>query len=100
MKSPYSSVTIKVPQDRLEHLHDYMFDLIDNALWDRHFDTIEFILENCDVPSTPVSILLTILTATAPAKSKLIFREGFYSRVEGFLAESGQFEEGLLNGLE
>ena len=58
------------------------------------------LLQNINVSEYSVDLLLGLLTATLPARSKLRSRAQFFSEVEAVLKERGQWEDNLLVGLE
>jgi len=57
-------------------------------------------LRQVDVRIFSTDLLLGILTATLPAKSKLPSRTPFFGKVEAIIKRRGEWEKGLLTGLE
>jgi hypothetical protein len=83
---------------------DVIFDGLDNLCWECHhagnwkkFD--EFI---ASVKTTEHStcVLLSLLTCSAWAKSKLSNRSEFFERCKKTIEDRGENERGLLDGLE
>ena len=79
---------------------DEIYDLIDDLFHVGEFERVNSILQDLDLKNTETDLLIGYLTATLPAKNKLPYRETFYRKVEKLLKERGDYEDGLLNGLE
>ena len=79
---------------------DLLYEHIDETLLAGEFDRVDGLLEAVDPAKESVSVLVTILTATLPARKRLAKRKGFFIAVERALRESGCLESGLLTGLE
>lgn len=73
---------------------------MDSEMRSGHFDRISRVLSGVDVARYSVEILIGLLTATLPAKDQLDSRPEFFGRVEAYLRATGEYEDGLLSGLE
>lgn len=94
---------------RAERLHqsgftasalDLIYDETDALLRHGKFALLDSVLVDLSVDSMSAEILIALLTATLPAKSKLASRREFFQRVSESLARRGILEQGLLSGLE
>lgn len=79
---------------------DLLYDAVDEMLRRREFPEVDAILRDANVADLSINILIGLLTVTLPARSRLSSRAEFYTRVEDILRQRGEFEEGLLTGLE
>jgi len=79
---------------------DLIYDQIDTLLRSGDLPRIDAVLQRADVNSLSTDLLLGLLTATLPARTRLASRRGFFNRVEAVLRKRGDWEDGLLNGLE
>jgi hypothetical protein len=79
---------------------DLIYDKIDKMLTEGQFSLIDSVLNDLDVEIHSVDILLGLLTSTLPAKTKLQGRKAFFLAVEQDIKRRGEWEEGLLTGLE
>jgi hypothetical protein len=79
---------------------DLIYDQINWRLKEQKFYETDQLLQNINVADHSVDLLLGLLTATLPARSKLRSRAQFFSEVEAVLKERGQWEDNLLVGLE
>jgi hypothetical protein len=79
---------------------DIIYDQINWRLKEQKFYETDQLLQNVNVAEYSVDLLLGLLTATLPARSKLRSRAQFFSEVEAVLKERGQWEDNLLVGLE
>ena len=79
---------------------DISYELIDDLLHAREFASCASQLEGVDVSLYSIDVLLTLLTATLPARSKIGTRASFFKRVEDELRRRGELEDGLLDGLK
>jgi len=79
---------------------DIIYDYVDKQLKTQRFYDIDQILTNVKVIEQSADILLALLTATLPARSKLSERAKFFSEVEEALKQRGEWENDLLVGLE
>ncbi|MBI3463237.1 MAG: hypothetical protein HY000_09285 [Planctomycetes bacterium] len=79
---------------------DLIYDSVDEFLRTSEFERLDLILANVAVAKLSVDILLGILTATLPAKSRLPSRAKLFKCIEQELKTRGRYEQGLLIGLE
>ena len=79
---------------------DLVFDRIGNFLVKCKFQEVDSILEDVRPERLSVDILLGLLTCTLPAKTKLSTRAALFVKVEKEIRKRGEWEEGLLSGLE
>src|SRR3990172_8235788 len=79
---------------------DVLYDRVDDLLKARQFSTVDDLLRQADVGSISVDVLLGLLTATLPARSRLAARSKFFADVEAAIKMRGEWEDGLLAGLE
>ncbi len=78
---------------------DIIFDAIDELLHARAFAFCSSILSDVDAAQCSADVLLALLSATLPVKSKLPTRGSFFQRVERELRRRGEYEDDLLDGL-
>lgn len=79
---------------------DDIFDQC-NSLFDQSkFEECDRILSKVPIEETGTDLLLGYLTATLPARRSLPYRPEFYRKTEEIIRKRGEWEEGLLNGLE
>jgi len=86
--------------DRTDTALDLIYDSVDELLCEGKFELLNSILSHTSVNTLSVDLHLAILTATLPAISRLPSRPRFFDEVEQVLRYRGEFEEGLLSGLE
>ena len=86
--------------ERTDAALDLIYDSIDDLMRNEEFQRIESILARISITDLSTDILLGILTATLPAKSRLPNREEFFNAVEQTIRQRGEYEEGLLAGLQ
>lgn len=79
---------------------DLIYDSIDEMLLHGNFAEVDMLLSDAPVNDLSVDLLLGLLTATLPARSKLTHRLDFLNQTRASLCERGELEEGLLSGLE
>jgi hypothetical protein len=79
---------------------DLLYDKSDELMRTGQFEGLDMILQRLHAGELPVDVLLGLLTATLPAKSRLPSRAEFFTATERILRERGEYEEGLLTGLE
>ncbi len=79
---------------------DIIFDQIDEMLLEGEFARVDHFLRAASVADLSVDILLGVLTATLPAKTRLANRPAFFAKVEQTLRYRGQCQDGLLVGLQ
>lgn len=61
---------------------DLIFDTIDGMFKIRDFDTCDYLLQTLDPRSMQTVIILSYMTITLPAKSKLPNRQSFYFKAQ------------------
>jgi hypothetical protein len=94
------------PVTRLEqHGHidaalDVLYDRVDDLLKAHQFGAVDDLLREANVGSLSVDVLLGLLTATLPARSKLSARAKFFAEAQNVIRSRGEWENGLLAGLE
>jgi antitoxin (DNA-binding transcriptional repressor) of toxin-antitoxin stability system len=79
---------------------DLIYDQVDEWMHRAEFDRLDGILENLPVADLSLDILLGLLTATLPAKRRLVSRAKLFHEIEQVLRDRGDYEDGLLVGLE
>ncbi|HWD18547.1 MAG TPA: hypothetical protein VHB20_04665 [Verrucomicrobiae bacterium] len=79
---------------------DLVYDYIDNLLTNSEFNRVNSILRNVALADASSDVLLGLLTSTLPARRKLWSRSRFYNDVELEFRRRGEWEEGLLTGLQ
>lgn len=79
---------------------DYIYEVMDELMNAGEFDVISEMLDEFDVKQSNVDILLGLLTSTLPAALKIKSRPKFFDRVKCFLIDMGEYEKGLLKGLD
>ncbi len=79
---------------------DLLYDGVDGLLVDGKFDEVESFLESASPGDFSLDLLLGLLTVTLPARSKLAARSLFYKGVKNTLVERGEYQDGLLVGLQ
>jgi antitoxin (DNA-binding transcriptional repressor) of toxin-antitoxin stability system len=79
---------------------DLIYDQVDESMHRAQFDRLDSILANLPVADLSMDILLGILTATLPATRRLGSRAKLFQKIEQVLRNRGDYEEGLLVGLE
>jgi hypothetical protein len=79
---------------------DLIYDQVDEWLHRPQFDRLDSILANLPVADLSIHLLLGILTATLPAIRRLDSRTRLFQEIERVLKDRGDYEEGLLVGLE
>lgn len=79
---------------------DLVYDVADEMLLAGEFNRLNTVLCRTEVDRLHSDILLGVLTITAAASSQLPDRPSFFAKVETVLRKRGDFEDGLLAGLE
>lgn len=79
---------------------DLVFNEVDALFYSGDFAAVDKALLNISVNSSSADLLVSLLTATLPGKGRLSARKAFYSSVELSLKKRGEYEDGLLRGLE
>ena len=85
---------------RSEESLDIIFEKLDDWLLGGSFDACSSFLADAPVNELSTAQLLTILTATLPACTKLPARATFFDRVRQFLRGRGEDADTLLSGLK
>ena len=85
---------------RSEQSLDIIFEKLDDWLLGGSFDACSSFLADAPVDELSTAQLLTILTATLPACTKLPARATFFDRVRQFLRGRGEDADTLLSGLK
>ena len=78
---------------------DSLLGYIDNKLHMGVFSELDQSISQLNLSELSINILVCILTSTLPAKSKLPSRTNLFSDIEKILKSRGEYEEGLLTGL-
>jgi hypothetical protein len=79
---------------------DLLYDAIDQMLREARFEELDAIIAGLPIAECSLNLLLGFLTATLPARTRLPVRPRFFAEVKTELQNRGEFEEGLLTGLE
>lgn len=79
---------------------DLLYDCVDELMRKGQFETLDSIIRDLVVSRLTIDVLLGLLTATLPAKSRLQSRPDFFSKTDTELRKRHEFEDGLLTGLE
>lgn len=79
---------------------DLIYDRVDHLLSAGRFPELDALLEKIDPSKLTVDVLLGLLTSTLPGKTKLEFRTILFHKVEEEIRRRGEWENGLLAGLE
>ena len=93
-------VTRLEKQGHIDAALDVLYDRVDDLLKAKQFPAVDDFLRHANVGTLSVDVLLGLLTATLPARSKLPARAKFFGDVEASIKTRGQWENGLLAGLE
>jgi len=87
-------------QGRTDAALDLIYDSIDEMMRGGQFSELDSLLERLPTNTLSADMLLGVLTATLPARSRLANRKEFFCDVEACLKDRREFEDGLLTGLE
>ena len=79
---------------------DIIYGAMDNLFRAKDFALADLLVMTTPVHSLSSDELIALLTATLPARSKLTARRDLYVQVAEELKERGDWEDGLLDGLE
>ena len=79
---------------------DIVYDAVDEMLRHGEFPRVDAILTETQPKEYSIDIMLALLTSTLPATHRLPARRAFYDRFETWLKTAGEYEDGLLTGLE
>lgn len=78
---------------------DLIYDSTDQLMRAGAFSELDTLLATTSPDTHSLDLLLGVLTATLPAKSRLPTRSIFLAKVEATLRQRGDYEDGLLAGL-
>jgi len=79
---------------------DVLYDRIEDLLKAKQFLALDELFQQAIADSMSVDIILGLLTATLPARKRLPTRSRFFATAESSIKTRGEWEEGLLTGLE
>jgi hypothetical protein len=79
---------------------DLVYDAIDELMKTGELLILDSTLRDMQVQEYSLDLLLGVLTATLPVRTRLSARKGFFQRVKGHASELGETDPGLLAGLE
>jgi len=79
---------------------DLLYNSVDELLHQGKFAQLNSMIERVSVDDHSIDILLGMLTTTLPASSRLPARSQFFNDVERSIRNRGEYEDGLLTGLE
>lgn len=85
---------------RIEAALDLIYDRIDEMMRQSNLAELDRVLSRLAVAELSFHVLLGVLTATLPIRTRLPSRPGLFGRIGQILQERGENEEGLLAGLE
>lgn len=77
-----------------------IYERCDSLMKGGQFTELDSEIATLDITSLDSDLLIGWLTATLPGKSKLPSREAFFKQVREEIKRRGQWEKGLLTGLE
>jgi hypothetical protein len=77
-----------------------LYDRIDHHLREARFSDVDSLLAHTDIASLSTSVIVGLLTATLPAKSRLPSRANLFKAAEALIKKRGEWEDDLLTGLE
>lgn len=78
---------------------DGVYDWTDELFHAGEFDIVNKWIGDIKVENIDIDFMITVLTTTLPAKSKLSNRSKFYKDVEQEIIKRGEMGDGLLQGL-
>jgi hypothetical protein len=78
---------------------DILGTRLDEEMRAKRFSLIDEVLANVNTDQYHTDVLMTLLTVTLPAKSKLPSRVSFFSKMEGTLTFRSELRPGILDGL-
>jgi hypothetical protein len=85
---------------RIDSALDALYDRVDDSLKTGQIKTLDEMLREAKAGFFSTDILLGLLTATLPARSRLPARARFFADAEASIKARGEWEDGLLAGLE
>lgn len=83
----------------IERALDIIYDYVDDLARQARFDECDLVLASAEPELLSTDLLLAMLTATLPWKSRLRRRHHFFQSVQATLSARGESEEGVLAGL-
>lgn len=83
-------------EEQMDRIYDVCADSIRNEEWNK----LDLWLRTYPTNERHIDLLMALLTATLPAKSKLPGRAVLYYEIERELKKRGEWQEGILKGLE
>jgi hypothetical protein len=99
LRSSESSGYRKGRMDMTEQEVNGIWDRIDDLLSAGSFTECDALLRETDTYLCSMDTILSLLTATLPAKGKLPSRDMFRRRSERTLRSRGEWDDGLFDGL-
>ena len=79
---------------------DLLYERIDQVMRDGDFDVLDSVLKTLDAEHLSLDVILGVLTATLPARRRLPTRKTFFQEAERTLRARGEYDDGILTGLE
>jgi hypothetical protein len=79
---------------------DLIYDWVDEMLRNEKMVELDSALTKLSVADLSTDLLLGVLTATLPARNRLPSRSRLFAEIEKAIRNRGEYEEGLLTGLE
>lgn len=87
-------------QGKSDEALDIVYDEVDRFLRKSSFSQLDALLKKPNTERLSIDILIALLTATYPAKSKLSSRKELFKNAEIAIQNSGEDPASLLQGLE
>jgi hypothetical protein len=84
----------------LEQQLDRIYDVCDELMRNERWVELDIWLRTYPTNKRHIDLMMALLTATLPVKSKLPGRITLYNEIERELKLRGEWEENLLQGLE
>lgn len=85
--------------DNTDDMLDEVYDVVDNMILKSDFSALNSLIEELVVKELSADKMLGFLTATLSVKSKLPARIKFFDDIKQELTIRGEYEEGILAGL-
>lgn len=85
--------------DRIDDAIDIIYNGIDYLLRDGKFSECNSVLDKIDVDFHSLDIILSLLTATLPVRSRFKARKKLLQNIEAKLRKTGKYKESILTGL-
>jgi hypothetical protein len=79
---------------------DEIFDHVDKLQWAGHLGTLNEELGNLRPEELDTDTLLAWLTTTLPSRSRLPYRKRLFDATEALIKSRGEWEHGIMDGLE